>query len=97
MMNLEDLAKKKRFIVDMRVPLHTVFRVTLKNKEVYALDMTGPQFGWYGPTVTPWSTFISSKVDIIKAVHEFGAMAPTLKADAQAAEVPRINIEHINE
>lgn len=83
--------------VDARTYLHNVLRVTLNNDEVYALDITGAQFGWRGSTVMPWSTFLENRVDIVKEVRKFGETARIEKAEAQLAGEYRISIHHINE
>lgn len=84
-------------VFDMRMPLHNVLRVTLTNGEVYALDLTGPQFGWHGSSVLPWSLFLEGRVDIVKEVCKFGETARVIKEEAQAAGVARMNMHHINE
>lgn len=54
-------------IVDMRDCLHTVIKATLKtSNEVFAIDMTGAQFGWYEPAL-PWEAYSTRR---IKAVRE---------------------------
>jgi len=88
---------EEKKVFDLRTPLHNVLRVTFKNGEVYALDLTGPQFGWYGPTVMPWSAFSKDRVDIVKEVRNFGKTARIIKEEAQAAGVAQINMHHINE
>lgn len=40
---------------------HTAFRVTLKNGEQYAIDLTGAQFGNY-ETIVPWELYAGSRV-----------------------------------
>ncbi len=83
--------------VDARTYAHKVLRITLNNGEVYALDITGSQFGWYGSTVMPWSAFLENRVDIVKEIRKFGETARREKAEAQAAGLLRINIHHIIE
>lgn len=86
-MGVGHMADDNLLIIDTRNPLHAVLRVTLSNNEVYALDMTRPQFGWYCSTVTPWPTFLSEKVDVVKTVRSFGEHVQKLDADAKAAGV----------
>ncbi len=69
----------KRFIS------HNVLRVTLRNSEVYALDMTAAQYGWHGSAVMPWRTFCDERVERINEVRSFGKTAETLRAAAQVA------------
>ncbi len=66
-------------------------------EQVYALDITGAQFGWHGSTVMPWTSFSKNRVDIVKEVHDFRETARINHVEAQAAGVLRINIQHIIE
>ena len=84
-------------VFGIRMPLHNVLRVTLTNGEVYALDLTGPQFGWHGSTVMPWSAFSKNRVDIVKEVRHFGKTARIIKEEAQVAGVAQVNMHDINE
>jgi hypothetical protein len=54
--------------------LHTCLRVTLNSGELYALDMTGAQFGYFEP-VTPWKEFYENRVrsfSVVNGVEDFG-------------------------
>ncbi|KAL8993935.1 MAG: hypothetical protein Q9169_005970 [Polycauliona sp. 2 TL-2023] len=53
---------------------HSIFKITLPNKESYALDLTAPQYGWYGPAIIPWATFEAERLDTISSTHDLGAM-----------------------
>lgn len=88
---------EREMVFDFRKPLHNVLRVTLSNGEVYALDMTGPQFGWHGSSILPWSAFVKDRVDNIKEIRNFGETARIIREEAQVTGVARINIHHINE
>lgn len=50
---------------------HTVIRVTVKNGDVYVLDMAGAQYGWHEPVI-PWPLYNASRVRDIKDVLPFG-------------------------
>lgn len=39
---------------------HTVFKVTTKTGNTYALDLAGSQYGWFDP-VCDWSTFLDKR------------------------------------
>ncbi|KAL8866254.1 MAG: hypothetical protein Q9174_006410 [Haloplaca sp. 1 TL-2023] len=51
---------------------HLVFKIILPNKDSYAFDFTAPQYGWYGPTTLPWSTFEEERLDFVKNDAEHG-------------------------
>ena len=60
--------------IDARIPNHHVLKITLKNDEVFALDMTGPQFGWR-ECIMDWDKFSESRVQSVKEVRAFGTSA----------------------
>ena len=43
--------------------VHDILRATLKNGEMFALDIAGAQHGYY-ESVTPWHQFMDSRVEI---------------------------------
>lgn len=45
--------------------LHEVLQVRLHSGEVYAIDLTGAQYGWYEP-ITKWDTFNMSCMEITR-------------------------------
>ena len=50
---------------------HNIFRITTRNGEVYALDMTGAQYGWT-ECIVPWKIYADSRVREVKNVVSFG-------------------------
>ena len=50
---------------------HNLYRVTLKNGEVWAVDTTGAQFG-YVNSLYPWHDFEQRRLGQIWAEHTFG-------------------------
>lgn len=52
---------------------HFVLRVTLTTGAVYAIDLTGAQFGW-NETVIEWDVFADKHIVETLATDEFGAM-----------------------
>ena len=75
---------------------HTVLRVTMKNREKYALDMAGAQYGWY-ECVTPWHLYRDAKVRSIKEVCQFDATRAFCKTRAENMGGQRKRIENIKE
>lgn len=73
---------------------HQVLQVTLKNKEVYALDMTGAQYGWPLPTTMPWGTFLKERVEIVKEIRKFGETAQDLRVERAATNNEEILYYH---
>ena len=57
---------------------HTVIRVTLKNDERYAIDMTGAQYYW-PETITPWDQYQNTKIACIREVYPFGGTVDFVK------------------
>lgn len=58
-------------MIDATDYAHTIIRVTMKNGEMYALDMAGAQYGWHEP-VTPWQLYNTTRVRDIRNVVPFG-------------------------
>jgi hypothetical protein len=52
---------------------HNLYRVTLKNGEKWAIDVTGAQFGYPEP-LCPWQDYIMTRVKKIKKEQAFGAV-----------------------
>ena len=76
--------------------VHVVFRVTLKNEESYALDVTAPQYGWHDTNPMPWDTFVERRIGGIQEIQNFGSIAEFLRVGAQvAAPVLRNHREHM--
>ena len=50
---------------------HTVIRITMKNGEVYAFDMTGAQYGW-DECITPWNLYSNSRIRELMEIVPFG-------------------------
>ncbi|KAL9037102.1 MAG: hypothetical protein Q9180_003914 [Flavoplaca navasiana] len=53
---------------------HHVFKITLANQESLVLDLSGAQYGWYGPTKMIWSKYLDERSKTILKVRDFGAM-----------------------
>ena len=51
---------------------HAVFKVTLKNSEQYALDVSCAQYGWSEP-IMPWDIYERSRIQSITKTSEFGS------------------------
>ncbi|KAL8726730.1 MAG: hypothetical protein Q9166_006525 [cf. Caloplaca sp. 2 TL-2023] len=68
---------------------HDVFRITLSNKQSYALDLTAAQYGWHGSATMPWPTFEQERLDTIGEVRKMGETAKTLRADIEAGDRAR--------
>lgn len=74
--------------IDLPEPLpHNLYRVTLKNGEIWAIDTTGAQYGCAEP-LCPWRDFEQQRVSKINRECEFGYMwhlfyQPTVFAVAQ--------------
>ena len=71
-------------VFDATTYIHNVLRVTMKNGEVFALDITGSQFGWCD-SILSWPSFFDSRVRTIKEIRAFGTTARTVKEEAHAA------------
>jgi hypothetical protein len=50
---------------------HNLYRVTLKNGEIWAVDTTGAQYGYADP-LSPWRDFEQHRSGKINREHEFG-------------------------
>ncbi len=50
---------------------HNVYRITLKNGEVWAVDATGAQFGYVDP-LCPWHDFEQRRLGKVEAERAFG-------------------------
>lgn len=58
-------------IQDLRYFRHELFRVTTNNGEIYAIDLTSSQNGYYEPVV-PWNSYERLRVAKMKKVLSFG-------------------------
>ena len=56
---------------DLNFYSHEIFRITMQNGEMYAMDLTSAQHGYYEP-VTSWSTYQNSRVNLIEGILPFG-------------------------
>lgn len=56
---------------DLRHVHHELFRVTTRNGEMYALDLTSAQYGYYEPIV-PWDFYRSQRVAQVVKILSFG-------------------------
>lgn len=50
---------------------HDIIKITTRTGEIYALDMTGAQYGWT-ECIVPWSHYVKSRVREVKNVVPFG-------------------------
>lgn len=88
-------------VVEKNGILHTIFRVTLQNRECYALDLTGAQYG-YRQECLSWQRYTENRVSKIIAVQPFGATkewlaAHTLKKGYPNDKVQSLSIDFMNE
>ncbi|KAL8659823.1 MAG: hypothetical protein Q9226_000251 [Calogaya cf. arnoldii] len=63
---------------------HEVLQLTLRNKEVYALDITAAQYGWPVPATMSWDSFMKERVEIVKGTRKFGETGQALRNEAAA-------------
>lgn len=75
--------------IDTTTYIHNVLRITLKNEEVFALDMTGAQYGWSG-SVMSWLSFSAFRMESIELLREFGGTAQFNKPTALRIGAGRI-------
>ena len=61
---------------------HNIIKITMKTGEVYALDMTGAQYGWT-ECIVPWKTYVESRVREVKKVVPFGETKVSSNMDAK--------------
>ncbi|KAL8723983.1 MAG: hypothetical protein Q9181_007040 [Wetmoreana brouardii] len=59
---------------------HAIFRVTLANKEEYAIDLTGAQYG-HQKECLPWQHYTTSRVERIVEIQPSGAIRIWLEDD----------------
>ncbi|KAL1966245.1 hypothetical protein VTN77DRAFT_4598 [Rasamsonia byssochlamydoides] len=57
--------------IDLPNSFHNLYRVTLKNGEIWAVDTTGAQYGYANP-LCPWRDFEQYRLGKINRVCEFG-------------------------
>ena len=50
---------------------HCVYKVTMKNGQMWAIDVTGAQYG-YLDTLCPWSQYERERCDKIDSIRAFG-------------------------
>ena len=50
---------------------HIIIKITTRTGEVYALDMTGAQYGWT-ECIVPWKLYVESRVRKVEKVVPFG-------------------------
>ena len=48
-----------------------IIKVVLKNGEMYALDLTGAQFGHFD-VISPWQTYVDCQIQHIEKVAPLG-------------------------
>ncbi|KAF7929591.1 hypothetical protein BELL_0068g00250 [Botrytis elliptica] len=52
--------------------IHSIFKITLRNRGgVYCLDLSGAQFGYYNP-VTPWSEYFVNRISSVTSCNPSG-------------------------
>lgn len=62
----------------IRPKTHCLLRVTLQDRSVYALDLTGAQYGFH-QTITPWSEYVSLVVKEVVAIKPFKTISQAYK------------------
>ncbi len=50
---------------------HAIIKVTLRNGEEYALDISSAQYGYYQPVV-PWQQYHDTRIAAVETVRPFG-------------------------
>lgn len=63
---------------------HSIVKVTLKNGETYAIDITGPQYGHYDPVV-PWDIYAESRVKEVVMACPLGDVEESQKVAGSKA------------
>lgn len=66
---------------------HVIFRVTLINKEQYAVDFSGAQYGHHQECL-PWETYNTARVDRIIEIQAVGAAKQMLADNAKETGPP---------
>ena len=61
---------------------HTILRVTLKNSEQYAVDLTGAQYGHYQECL-PWQDYCTARVGEIIEVNSYGYTKQLIPKEAK--------------
>ena len=82
-------------VADVRDPRHVVLKLTLKNGEKYALDMTGAQYGWTD-TITSWNSYEASRIRSITDEWKFGQTLIDLEQQVQSRDASKMLAHIIN-
>ena len=61
---------------------HTIIKITTRTGEVYALDMTGAQYGWT-ECIVPWEVYVESRVEEVIDVFSFGGIKVWCNMDTE--------------
>ncbi|KAL9580315.1 MAG: hypothetical protein Q9212_004568 [Teloschistes hypoglaucus] len=90
------IVDQNRIVHDRTEYPHELFRVVLKTGEMYALDFSGAQHGYFDP-VLPWDTYLQSRLGgdprRINAFHSFGNIHALCAKYAQNPELYGITMK----
>ena len=64
---------------------NAVLKLKLRNREEYALDMAGAQFGW-PEAILPWDAYSASRIRFITATSGFGQARRDVRDAAMSIE-----------
>lgn len=74
---------------------HSMLKVTLRNGEQYALDITGEQYGHHDPII-PWDRYSQTRLEHIEGIRHFGFHRLSRKY-LQKPKWNRVGIKSLNE
>ena len=71
---------------------HNIIKIITRNGEVYALDMTGAQYGWT-ECIVPWQIYVESRIREVKDVVPFGGtkVCSNMKAKETGGQYQRVH------
>lgn len=87
---------KRALTIDGTDYAHTVIRLAMKSGEIYALDMTGAQYGW-DDCIIPWKVYSDSKVRAICDVMPFGQTRVFCQTRANNMGEQRKLVHHVQQ
>ena len=65
---------------------HAIVQLTLKNSDIYAIDITGAQYGYYDPVI-PWDLYVASRVESIQEIQALGSIEECRRRMRKAMQV----------
>ena len=74
---------------------HTILRVTLRNKEQYAVDLSGAQYGHYQECL-PWPDYLTTRVEQSLEVSAYGTAKDWLAEQAKQRGFPTDKVHSLN-